>query len=170
MARRGATETANDDRTAVFVSYSRRDTAFVEAMKPRLEALDLEVWLDLEDIPPSADWRDEIQDGIERCEALIVVVSPESAGSTEVGKEISRADELGKRIVPVLHREVDPGRTQPAVARRNWVRWPADDHAESALALIDQALTADPAWAKEHRDSMASPWSGIGGVATAVCW
>lgn len=139
-----------DERTAVFVSYSRKDERFVDDAKAKLEELDLEVWLDLEDIPPSSNWRDEIRDGIEGCDALIVVISPESMTSAEVGKEIDRAEELGKRIVPVERREYPPESTPDGVSSRNWIRWRSDDDEADALAKIDEALTSDPAWAKEH--------------------
>lgn len=148
---KGKPETAAaEEQTAVFVSYSRRDQAFVEHLQPKLQELGLDVWLDRDDIPPSAKWRDEIQDGIERCEALILVLSPDSAKSAEVGKEIDRAGELGKRIVPVLYREVDPANTPAAVAERNWVSWLSEDESTQAVAKIDESLKIDPEWAKEH--------------------
>ncbi len=159
------TETADetaDERAAVFVSYSRRDAEFVvESVKPQLASLDLDVWIDLDDIPPSSKWRDEIQDGIERCEALIIIVSPDSAMSPEVGKELVRADELGKRIVPVLHREVEPNETHPAIRDRNWVHWRTDDESAAALARIDESLKVDPEWTKEHNrlNGLALVWA-----------
>lgn len=138
------------ERTAVFVSYSRKDEVFVQQAKSKLEQMGLDVWLDLEDIPPSSNWRDEIQDGIEGCDALIVVVSPDSVASAEVGKEIVRAEDLGKRIIPVKYREVDPTSTHAAVADRNWISWVSADESTEALDRIDQSLKIDPTWAKEH--------------------
>ncbi len=41
----------------VFLSYSRRDRAFVEYLRAALEAAKRSVWVDLRDIPPSAAWR-----------------------------------------------------------------------------------------------------------------
>ncbi len=161
MARRGAPPAEPiDDPTAVFVSYSRRDSVFVETVTARLESLGLDVWLDRDDIPPSAKWRDEIQDGIERCDALILIVTPDSARSDEVGKEVVRADQLGKRIVPVQHRQVDPKSTQAAVRDRNWVDWLTDDQADEALGKIDQSLKVDPDWTKEHTrlNGLALAW------------
>ncbi len=154
----------SQERHQIFVSYSRRDSRFVESVKPELENLGLDVWLDLEAIPPSANWRDEIQDGIERCEALILIVSPDSTTSPEVADEIVRAERLGKRIVPVIHREVEPNQTHRAVADRNWIRWLDEDDAPTALSQIDASLKIDPEWTREHTrlNSLALVWDRRG--------
>lgn len=47
-------------RTDVFVSYSRKDAAFVRKFHDALAAARREVWVDWEDIPPSAEWLREI--------------------------------------------------------------------------------------------------------------
>lgn len=154
----------SQERHQIFVSYSRRDSRFVESVKPELENLGLDVWLDLDAIPPSANWRDEIQDGIERCEALILIVSPDSTTSPEVADEIVRAERLGKRIVPVIHREVEPHQTHRAVADRNWIRWLDEDDAPTALSQIDASLKIDPEWTREHTrlNSLALVWDRRG--------
>ncbi|MDH3706890.1 MAG: TIR domain-containing protein, partial [Acidimicrobiia bacterium] len=110
----------------------------------------LEVWRDTEDIGPATEWRDEISEGIANAEAVLVVVSPDSMASEEVGKEITGAEEWGKLIVPVLHRELDGVPAHPDVAKRNFVFWRTDDEAQTALEKIDVALKVDPDWAKLH--------------------
>lgn len=143
-------ESTADERTSVFVSYSRKDEVFVERAKAKLEELDLEVWLDLEAIAPSSKWREEIQYGIEGSEALIVVVSPDSMTSAEVRNEIDRAEQLGKRIVPVEFRQYPPESAHHAISSRNWIRWRSDDEEADAVAKIKRALGNDPDWAKDH--------------------
>jgi hypothetical protein len=66
----------------VFVSYSRADRERVLALTRGLAARGKRAWVDLEDIPPSAEWMAEIRGAIEAADGYLVVVSPALAGST----------------------------------------------------------------------------------------
>ena len=49
----------------IFISYSRRDKdAFVKLLVDTLKAYDYDPWVDWDDIPPNAKWREEIKEGI----------------------------------------------------------------------------------------------------------
>ena len=65
----------------VFLSYSRRDQAFVRRLHAALEAAGKDSWVDWEGIPPTAKWMDEVRAAIDQADAFVFVVSPDSAGS-----------------------------------------------------------------------------------------
>ena len=44
----------------LFISYSRKDTAFTRKLYDGLETYDLITWVDWEGIPLTADWMEEI--------------------------------------------------------------------------------------------------------------
>ena len=44
----------------VFISYSRKDKNFARALHQALTKHGKDVWVDLEDIPPTAEWLKEI--------------------------------------------------------------------------------------------------------------
>ena len=72
----------------VFISYSRKDIAFARVLYDALRARDLEIWVDWEDIPPSADWQSEVYRAIEGADTLVFVVSQTSVQSEVCRKEI----------------------------------------------------------------------------------
>ena len=135
----------DDEPLSLFVSYAREDEAFVDELTAGLEARGYDVWRDLDDIPPAADWRDEIQDGIDRCEALVIVMSPASLASTEVAKEVEIAHAHGKRLVPVMSRAVDPREAHEALV----------EQARAILAARDSVARLRQSAAQRGED-----WSG----------
>ena len=86
----------------IFISYSHQDTAFVTTLTRDLQSQHFEIWVDNTSIQGGAEWRKSIVDGINACDAFIVVMSPHAVASRNVVKEISMADERKKRIVPVV--------------------------------------------------------------------
>ena len=98
----------------VFVSYSRKDRDAVAAIVSALRAADQEVWVDLEDIAPSAVWMEEIKTAITNADSVIFFISPDSVISQVCGLELRHAVELSKRIVPVVIRDIPSGAAVPA--------------------------------------------------------
>ncbi len=87
----------------VFISYSRRDADVVENIVSELEAAGIEVWLDREDIKPGKQWRKQIVEAIDTADAFVLNLSPNSAASDNVLKELNLAEEaLDPFILPVM--------------------------------------------------------------------
>ncbi|MBL8160637.1 MAG: TIR domain-containing protein [Anaerolineae bacterium] len=86
----------------VFVSYARRDGKEIAvALTNRLRADDNDVFLDVDNIPGSAEWRSILDKRARWCDILIVLVTPASNESDHVFKEYDTAKRLGKSILPV---------------------------------------------------------------------
>ncbi|RMG79160.1 MAG: toll/interleukin-1 receptor domain-containing protein, partial [Chloroflexi bacterium] len=85
------------NRSDVFISYSRRNKEFVQRLDQAFKAEGLEVWVDWEDIPPTADWWKEIQAGIDAAEAFVFIISPDSIRSEVCAQEIEHAIATNKR-------------------------------------------------------------------------
>ena len=92
--------------TDVFISYSRKDKTFVRRLFDALEANDLDVWVDWDDIPPSVDWMTEILGGIENSNYFIFVITPDSVHSKIAYAELEHAVTHHKILLPLLHRDV----------------------------------------------------------------
>ena len=87
----------------VFISYSRKDLAFVECLAGDLTTAGLEVWYDLSGLDGGTRWGREIQNAIEASQVFVVVLSPNSVESEWVEKEFMYANSLKKRIIPLLY-------------------------------------------------------------------
>jgi WD40 repeat protein len=149
----GASRTAAaHDRPDVFVSYAREDKEFVDGLlTPALVAGGKDVWLDVEDIRGGAsDWRASVWAGIESAKAVVFVLTPDSLVSKVCGEELQHADELNKRIIPVLRRSVDGLPVPPALARPNWILARAEDDYEASAASLIEAVELDEDWVEQH--------------------
>lgn len=140
------------DRPDAFISYSRRDKAFVETcIAPGLEARGRDLWIDLDDIRGGAsDWRATVWAGIEASRVVIFVLSPDSLASRVCGEELHHAVALNKRIIPVLRRPVDDLPVPEPVQRPNWIFAREEDDLDAAVAALDAAVVTDEAWLGLH--------------------
>ncbi len=76
--------------TRVFVSYNRQDIAFTRRLVETLERLEVYVWVDWEGAR-EGDFIKRINQGLERCEWLVLVETPNSLGSKAVEMEVNAA-------------------------------------------------------------------------------
>ncbi len=158
--RRGKTDTAREDRVAVirerstapdvFISYSRADRAFAQHLTERLESRGRTAWVDWIDIPPSAEWMAEIQRAIEAVDAFVFVISPDSVGSRVCSQELAHAVSSNKRIVPVLHREVEGSVVPDAAAQLNWILFRESEDQDRAIQDLMSALDTDLDHVRRH--------------------
>jgi WD40 repeat protein len=135
---------------AVFISYSRIDKPFVEHLHGALTKREYDVWVDWEDIPPSAEWFGEIQAGVDGADGFIYVISPDSVSSTVCARELHHAVERGKRIVPVLHREPGGAEVPPEAAARNWIFLREHDDFNAGFELLVAAVETDLDYVRTH--------------------
>lgn len=102
--------------TDIFISYSRRDLDFVKQLYDYLLASGISAWFDQTSIEVGDQWRETIVNGIMGCKIFVVVLSPESATSKNVRKEIDLAERNGKKIVPLIWRGDSDTVIPPAIA------------------------------------------------------
>jgi len=86
----------------IFLSYARQDGEFTLKLAIRLKDAGVEIWIDQLDIPAGERWDRAIQQSLESCKALLLVLSPASVDSENVMDEVGFAAEERKLIVPVL--------------------------------------------------------------------
>ena len=85
----------------LFISYAHQDGDVVKELSPQLEAAGYTTWYYEDKGAIGASYLRQIDQEIERCHAVIVVISPDSVDSDQVSKEVIRAHEARKKFVPV---------------------------------------------------------------------
>ena len=112
----------------VFISYSRKDLAAALDLQAKLKQLGHESWLDLEDLPAASRWREEVIRAMEHRDVFLFALSPDSIASEECRKELEHALQLGKRLVPVVIRDLPPAAADSRLGDIDWVFLrPGDD-------------------------------------------
>ena len=86
----------------VFVSHSNQDSDETLFIADSLRKAGIDVWVDFENIRGGADWLCEIEAGIQRCDAVVIVLSKASATSVWVERECLYAWQLKKPVFTAL--------------------------------------------------------------------
>ncbi len=86
----------------IFISYSRKDLAFVKKLHHQLITHGLSAWFDQTDIPPGDHWRETIVRAINGCNIFLLVLSPAAVKSKHVRTELNLAERYQKLIVPLV--------------------------------------------------------------------
>ena len=87
-----------------FISYGRADSKdFALKLQSSLNKHGFKVWFDFNDIPLGVDFQNQIDDGIEKADNFLFIISPHSINSPYCRKEIELAIKCNKRIIPLLH-------------------------------------------------------------------
>jgi tetratricopeptide (TPR) repeat protein len=94
----------------IFISYSRKDSGFVDQLIQDIEKRGIAVWVDRQDIGGGETWRAAIADAIRSCLAFVIVLSPNSTESKNVSRELSLAESHNRQIIPLLYQlcEIPP--------------------------------------------------------------
>jgi hypothetical protein len=134
----------------VFVSYSRRDGEFVHALAADLESRGKSVWIDTQGIGDGEVFPDAIRNAIEQSHAFVFVITPESVASRYCETEVAYAQQLQKRVVPVLRSPVADDVLPEAIRIRNWIPYTPDVDATVASERLLVALDTDIEHARAH--------------------
>src|ERR1700694_3860987 len=96
-------------KARIFISYSRRDRAFVDRLEAALNAFDIEPLIDRSEIYAFEDWWKRIEALIVQADTIVFVLSPDAVSSDVCQREIAFAASLNKRFAPIVCKPVDDG-------------------------------------------------------------
>lgn len=120
----------------IFISYSRREVGFVDALADHLETKGFTLWLDYRNLVPGKPWVDQINQGIAASDTVLLVVSQASMESDNVEFEWRQVlDEKKKRIILLIFEAVD---LPVELEKFEWVDFRANY--QSALRELERQL------------------------------
>lgn len=90
-----------------FISYSRKQLYFAEAITLHLQNNNIEAWFDLQKLQAGGDWRSILKEGYENCERLILIASSAALASPYVEVEWRTALENGREIILVVVENIE---------------------------------------------------------------
>lgn len=134
----------------VFISYSRRDSVFVDRLAAAVEGCGKTVWLDTEGIEAGEVFPLALRRAIEESDAFVFVISPDSVASRFCEQEVEHAQTLGKRILPVLRIKVPDESLHGEVRDRHWISFDDDERFAASVDALLIALDRDLAHAQAH--------------------
>ena len=136
---------------SLFISYSRKDKESARKLTEAFQGQDLDFWIDWEGIPPTVDWWKEIEKGIEEADIFLFLLSPNSASSNVCRRELEHAIRNGKRLVPVVVRDIQSNESPDALSSLNWIFLREADDFEAAFDKLMTAIRTDYGWVQSHR-------------------
>lgn len=97
-------------RVEVFLSHATQDREAVAVVQRQIEALGVDVYLAENDPQPGTAISAKVQAALERCHAVVVLITTNSVNSAYVQQEVGIAHVSGKPIIPVVDKAVDRSR------------------------------------------------------------
>jgi len=127
----------------VFISHSTEDRQFVERqIVRRLHHGGIETWYSRDSIEGATRWEREILNGLRSCEQFLVVMSPRSARSPWVKREVDWAFAKNRPVIPVIIEDCDPEEFHFGMAGIQFFDFRHD--AEAAAQRLLRALGGTP--------------------------
>lgn len=155
---------ADAAKTKVFISYSRKNMAFVDRLEGALKERGFETLVDRTEIYAFEDWWKRIQSLIAKADTVVFVLSPESVASEVCGKEVAHASALNKRFAPIVVQRVDDKLVPEALGRLNFIFFDDETKFAASFERLCDALATDIGWIRKHTEygEAARQWAAAG--------
>jgi hypothetical protein len=121
--------------TRIFVSYSHTDSDFARRLARDLKQSGAQVWIDAEDIPAGAKWDRAVQDGLDNCQIMLVIITPQSVDSLDVEQEWQSYLDDNKPVIPIL---LDPARMHFQLRRIQYIDFHGQAYDAAMLHLAEE--------------------------------
>jgi TIR domain len=128
----------------VFISHSHEDKPAADAACAALEARGIRCWIAPRDINPGQDWATSIIKAIRGAQIMLLVFSRHANQSIQVRREVERAGNSGKVILPLRIDDVLPEEAlEYYLSTPHWldaITKPFEAHLEKLAAACDSLL------------------------------
>jgi hypothetical protein len=91
----------------VYISYSQKDSLFVEVLTSRLAESGINIWYDKSEINPGENWQERINEGIKNAKVLLFIISKDSIKSVWTAYEAKKFISQGRKVIPLIKDDVE---------------------------------------------------------------
>ena len=127
--------TGEQARQRVFVSYAREDQEFVFRLAEDLREHDIDLWVDQREIGLGSVWTEAIEQALEACVTMLLILSPSAVDSRHVADEWHYFLDEEKSIVPLLY---EPARIPYPLRRIQRVSFVIKPYEKALEKLVEQ--------------------------------
>jgi hypothetical protein len=171
----GSIADLGSDKLRVFVSYSRDDIELADQIIAVLGPCGFDPVIDRHGIAGGEEWKSRLGNLILEADTVVFLLSPSSARSDVCAWEVEEAARLGKRIIPVVCREMEGAEPPARLRNLNYIYFYSDPKAPSSgfgtgLGHLISALRSDLGWLREHTRLLqrATEWRAGGRAASRL--
>lgn len=140
----------------VFISHSSKDRQRAEMITGFLQEHKFKVWLSYPEIEPAEEFPSELEVGITKSAILLVLWSKNAAGSKWVEREIIRADNQSKPIIPLMF---DDTQLNLALTTTQGIDFRPENFGNSYTLLVSRLETLREVAIQENQiQTSGKPW------------
>jgi hypothetical protein len=92
----------------VFISHSVADADWARSFAKALKDRGVAVWFDEFEVQPGEPWREALENGLRSSDVLVTLLDRESSSRPNLYFELGAAIGMGKRVVPIVPKDIDP--------------------------------------------------------------
>ena len=151
----------------LFISYAHASIEQANRLANRLsDEFYYDVWIDYDNIPGGANWRNELARGIQQCDVMLYLMTPEAIASPYCRAEVVHAQKNSKRIIPLrMTTSAEGGDLEKVVAGFSNIQYIDLTQPDGFDKLItnlplnlarDPKLYSDPTMKALHQDYLRS--------------
>src|SRR4051812_25190644 len=127
------------EKRQVFISHSARDAEWARSFAKALKERGVTVWFDEFDVQPGASLRDALETGLRSSDVLVALYDPDTESRPNLFFELGAAIGMGKRIVPIIPKGLDPSALPLDVRLRRYLLRETPDQTAEELSNTLQA-------------------------------
>jgi len=127
------------EKRSVFISHSALDADWARSFAKALKQRGVTVWFDEFDVPLGEPLRDALEAGLRNSDVLVALFDKESSSKPNLFFELGAAIGMGKRVVAIVPKELDPNVLPLDVRLRRYLIRDTPEHTAEELSNTLQA-------------------------------
>lgn len=127
------------DKPRVFISHSALDVDWARSFAQALKERGVPVWFDEFDVHPGESIREALESGLRGSDVLVALLDPSSPAKPALFFELGAAIGMGKKVVSIVPKDMDPGNLPLDVRLRRYL---VRDSPEQTAEELSNALMA----------------------------